>query len=136
MRRNWFRRIRLTIRAMMALIAATAVLFFLILPLVQCGKPCCLTPARTALWLLTSPGKASCTNCHATRDASDSRRTALAMKTAPASCPLVRSASASRSCTACHTNPRSALENFPKISASAIVNPARRVRDLSLPSKQ
>ncbi len=112
MQRTRFRRIRFTISAMMALIAATAVLLFLVLPLLRVGKPPCLTPALTAQWLLTSPGKASCTNCHATANAPAAGRPALAIKAPPATCPIALG-SVTNSCTACHINPKTTWQLLP-----------------------
>ena len=113
MLRTRFRRIRFTLSTMMALIAAIAVLFFLDLPLLRVGNPPCLTPARTAQWLLTSPGKASCTKCHATAGVPAARLPALAIKAPPATCPLVQSGTVTNSCTACHTNPRRTSQLLP-----------------------
>lgn len=97
----------------MALIAAIAVLFFLVLPLLRVGNPPCLTPARTAQWLLTSPGKASCTKCHAAANAPAAQRPALAIKAPPATCPIAQSATVTNSCTACHINPRTTSKFLP-----------------------
>ena len=109
-----FRRIRFTISAMMALIVGIAILITLVLPLVRFGKPICLTTGQTARWLLTSPGYASCTNCHAR---SPGRRPAETpcwrSVRRPKSCPLVRSGSATNSCTSCHINPRTTSKLLP-----------------------
>ena len=95
-------RIRFTISVMMTLIAGTAVLIFLLLPLVRLGKPPCLTPVRTARWLLTSPGKASCTNCHANPAVSAVAPGTVAIKAAAATCPLGQGGTVTNSCTDCH----------------------------------
>ncbi len=105
MPRTRFPRIRFTISALMALVATIAILTMLILPLVRLGKCPMLSTAQTARWLLSSPGQASCTNCHGTPNASPGGSAILAMKPAAETCPTLPAQTASKSCTACHTNP-------------------------------
>jgi hypothetical protein len=57
-------RIRMTIASLMALIAALSLLFLVAVPLHRVGRPPCLTPIRTARWLVARPGVAHCADCH------------------------------------------------------------------------
>ena len=68
----------------MAIIVALAVLFAVLSPLYRIGYPPCLTPVKTAVWLIKKPATASCLDCHAT---SGQRITAVfAAKPAATSC--------------------------------------------------
>jgi hypothetical protein len=114
MPRTRFPRIRFTISALMALVAGIAMLTALLLPLVRLGKPSCLTPAQTAVWLLKSPSTASCTNCHATPNASPSVSAALAITTGPEQCPRIPATTASTSCVNCHMTPATRSNTLPE----------------------
>jgi hypothetical protein len=48
----------------MLVIAALALNFAVLTPLFRLGPPPCLTPVRTAAWLVARPVTASCTDCH------------------------------------------------------------------------
>ena len=64
-------RFRLTIASLMALVAAFAVLWALLLPIVRQGRPPCLGMGATAAWLVKNPGSASCNDCHTNVKISD-----------------------------------------------------------------
>jgi hypothetical protein len=49
---------------MMLVIIALALNFAVLTPLYRPGPPPCLTPVRTAAWLVAKPATASCTDCH------------------------------------------------------------------------
>jgi hypothetical protein len=114
MRHTRFPRIRFTISALMALVAAIAVLTMLVLPLIRLGKCPAQTPVQTAQWLLNTPGKASCTDCHSAPKPPAGGGATLALKPAAESCPVMPNATASRSCMACHTNRATTSKTLPK----------------------
>jgi hypothetical protein len=58
------RRPRYSVRAMMLIMVALALIFTVLSPLYHVGLPPCLTPAETAVWLVTKPAAASCVDCH------------------------------------------------------------------------
>jgi hypothetical protein len=58
------RRPRCSVRAMMLIIVALALMFAVLSPLSRYGLPPCLTPAKTAVWLVKKPTIASCVDCH------------------------------------------------------------------------
>jgi hypothetical protein len=60
-----YRKLRLSIATVMALIAALSLLFLVLAPLYRLGPPPCLEPIPTARWLVTRPGNAHCADCHA-----------------------------------------------------------------------
>jgi hypothetical protein len=61
------RRPRYSVRAMMLIISALALTFAVLSPLYHLGPPPCLTPVRTAVWLVAKPAAASCVDCHGRR---------------------------------------------------------------------
>jgi hypothetical protein len=58
------RRPRYSVRAMMGIIVALALIFAVLSPLYHLGLPPCLTPVKTAVWLVAKPATASCLDCH------------------------------------------------------------------------
>jgi hypothetical protein len=59
------RRFRYSVRALMAMIVAVAVILALFLPLYRFGlPPCRTTVVETVTWLLAKPATASCIDCH------------------------------------------------------------------------
>jgi hypothetical protein len=58
------RRLRYSVRAIMSIIAAMALILAVFSPLYRLGPPPCLTPVKTAVWLVTKPTTASCVDCH------------------------------------------------------------------------
>ena len=63
-RRARNRRIRCTLRALMGIIFALAMFLAVLSPLYRFGPPPCLTPVKTATWLIAKPAAASCVDCH------------------------------------------------------------------------
>jgi hypothetical protein len=61
------RRPRYSVGAMMSIIVALALIFAVLAPLYHFGRPPCLTPVKTAVWLVAKPAVASCTDCHRRR---------------------------------------------------------------------
>ena len=61
------RRFRYSVRAMMWIIVALALIFAVLAPLYHWGRPPCLTPVKTAVWLVAKPATASCIDCHSLR---------------------------------------------------------------------
>jgi hypothetical protein len=59
------KRFRVTIAAMMAVVAVFSVAVLFTVPLYRVGRPPCLKIMPTARWLVNRPGAASCTDCHA-----------------------------------------------------------------------
>ena len=108
-------RFRLTIASLMALVAAFAVFWALLLPIVRQGPPPCLGMGAAAAWLVKNPGSASCNDCHTSVKIADRL---LALLPLPAKAPptvkptLTQLASAptcpgtlgqaATSCVACH----------------------------------
>jgi hypothetical protein len=60
-------RLRYSLRALMGFIVALAMILAVLSPLYPFGPPPCLTPVKTATWLITKPAAASCTDCHGRR---------------------------------------------------------------------
>jgi hypothetical protein len=58
------RRPRYSVRAMMLIMVALALIFAVLSPLYHVGLPPCLTPVETAVWLVAKPAAASCVDCH------------------------------------------------------------------------
>ena len=56
-----------SVRAMMSIIIALAPIFAVLSPLYHFGRPPCLTPVKTGVWLVAKPATASCTDCHGRR---------------------------------------------------------------------
>ena len=54
-------RLRFTVRQLMLAVALLSLILLLGLPLIRVGRPPCLSPMRTASWLITHPGQAKCT---------------------------------------------------------------------------
>ena len=52
-------RLRSTLRQLMVAVALLSLLFLLGGPLIRVGRPPCLSPMKTASWLLTHPGTAN-----------------------------------------------------------------------------
>jgi hypothetical protein len=110
-------RFRLTIASLMALVAAFAVLWALVLPIVRQGRPPCLGTPATARWLVRNPGSASCNDCHRSVKIADRLLALLPLpaKATPAvkpthtqlasarACPAAIG-QATTSCVACHGN--------------------------------
>jgi hypothetical protein len=63
-RRGRCLRLRYSLRALMGIIVALAMILAVLSPLFPLRPPPCLTPVRTATWLITKPAAASCTDCH------------------------------------------------------------------------
>jgi hypothetical protein len=61
------RRPRYSVRAMLSIIVALALIFAVLSPLYRLGRPPCLTPVKTAVWLVAKPATASCIDCHGRR---------------------------------------------------------------------
>ena len=105
---------RLTIASLMILVAAFALVWALVLPLVRQGRPPCLSMVGTARWIVQKPTTASCNDCHAGVKIADRLRALLPLATATAPAPTTRrqagtgptcAASVGRdpkSCIACH----------------------------------
>jgi hypothetical protein len=58
---------RYSVRAMLSIIVALALIFAVLSPLYHLGRPPCLTPVKTAVWLVAKPATASCLDCHSRR---------------------------------------------------------------------
>jgi hypothetical protein len=52
---------------MTLIIVALALIFAALSPLYHLGLPPCLTPVKTAVWLVGKPATASCIDCHERR---------------------------------------------------------------------
>jgi hypothetical protein len=52
---------------MMSIMIALALVFAVLSPLYHFGRPPCLTPVKTAVWLVAKPAAASCIDCHGRR---------------------------------------------------------------------
>ena len=61
------RRSRLSVLALMMTIVPLAVFFAVVSPLYHLGPPPCLTPVKTAVWLVAKPAAATCLDCHGRR---------------------------------------------------------------------
>jgi hypothetical protein len=61
------RRPRYSVRTMMSIIIAVAIIVAVLSPLYHFGRPPCLTPVKTAVWLVATPATASCIDCHGRR---------------------------------------------------------------------
>ncbi len=61
------RRPHYSVRAMMSIIVALALIFAVLSPLYHLGRPPCLTRVKTAVWLVAKPATASCIDCHSRR---------------------------------------------------------------------
>jgi hypothetical protein len=61
------RRLRLTVRTLMGILVALALIFAVLSPLYPLSLSPCLTPVETATWLVTKPATASCLDCHGRR---------------------------------------------------------------------
>jgi hypothetical protein len=61
------RRPRYSVRTMMSIIVAFAIIVAVLSPLYHFGRPPCLTPVKTAVWLVAKPATASCIDCHGRR---------------------------------------------------------------------
>jgi hypothetical protein len=61
------RGLRYSVRALMGIIAALALMVAVLSPLYRNGPPPCLTPVKTASWLVARPVTASCLDCHGRR---------------------------------------------------------------------
>ena len=48
----------------MAIIVASALIVAVLSPLYHLGRPPCLSPVKTAVWLIAKPATASCVDCH------------------------------------------------------------------------
>jgi hypothetical protein len=59
------RGLRYSVRALMGMIGALALILAVLSPLYHLGLPPCLTPVKTASWLVAKPAAASCMDCHA-----------------------------------------------------------------------
>lgn len=57
-------RLRFSVRQLMAAVLAFGLIFLVIMPLIRLGRPPCLSPVKTASWLISRPGQASCLDCH------------------------------------------------------------------------
>jgi hypothetical protein len=60
-------RLRYSLRALMGIIVALAMIVAVLSPLYPFGPPPCLTPVKTATWLIAKPAAASCVDCHGRR---------------------------------------------------------------------
>lgn len=94
---------RVTIASLMSLIAALALLMAFGLPILRHGAPPCLSTMATAQWLVSKPGTANCTQCHARAEPG---KLAFAVSlftptTKPAMCRLEEGRDP-KSCVACH----------------------------------
>ena len=58
---------RYSVRILMGLIIALALIIAVLSPLYHLGPPPCLTPVKTGTWLVAKPAMASCTDCHSRR---------------------------------------------------------------------
>jgi hypothetical protein len=95
-------------------VAAFALIWALILPLLRQGRPPCLSTVGTARWLVQKPAAASCNDCHTSVKIADRLRALLPLATATAPAPTkIREAGTrppcaagvgqdSKSCIACH----------------------------------
>jgi hypothetical protein len=59
--------LRYSLRSLMGFIFALAMILAVLSPLFPFGPPPCLTPVKTATWLITKPVAAACTDCHGRR---------------------------------------------------------------------
>ena len=59
-----WRKLRYSVAALMGWIFALALLLAVSSPLSRLGAPPCLTPIKTAGWLIAKPASASCMDCH------------------------------------------------------------------------
>ena len=60
-RKRW---LRFSVAWLMVLVAVLGLATMLVTPLYRWGRPPCLSAARTARWLASRPGSASCVDCH------------------------------------------------------------------------
>jgi hypothetical protein len=107
-------RLRLSIASLMLSVAAFALVWAVILPLVRQGPPPCLSTAATARWLALKPTMASCNDCHPSAKFADRLRALLPLATASAPAPTKRPQAGTgpscvasvgldpKSCIACH----------------------------------
>ncbi len=61
------RRLRYSVRRLMGIIVALALILAVLSPLNRFGNPPCLTPVKTVTWLVAKPTMASCVDCHSRR---------------------------------------------------------------------
>jgi cytochrome c7-like protein len=114
------RRFRLTIASMMAFVAAFALLWALVLPLIRQSQPPCLSVSGTARWLLTKPGTASCKDCHANFTVANRPRSLSPLPALPKACTM-GSVQNTNSCTACHVTRVSSVSEAAAKSLQNIV---------------